>query len=386
MRNCTTCHSGGTESDYYKAAPNAAACVACHEDVNPTTGENHPGDPRADNECAGCHVPENQEFDISIVGAHVVPANSDQIAGMNLEIIAVEGAAPGGDLTVTFKITDNSGNLIEPAATDRLSINVAGPTSDYTNQWAETVDPTLVVDAGDGAFSYTLTQSLPSDATGTYAVGMEGRMLETIVRVEDPIRVAAFNPVNYVALDGGEPTPRRQVVDVELCNACHNDLALHDGFRKNPEYCVMCHNAGSDIDSRPEEELPPTSIHFKVMIHRIHTGEELVDSQPYLIYGFNNTVHDFSGVIFPGNREVCETCHVSGSYTLPLPPGVQPTIVNLDGENVSSTLPIVAACTSCHDTAATKGHAALQTTADGLETCEVCHGSGSEFDVETVHD
>jgi OmcA/MtrC family decaheme c-type cytochrome len=306
---------------------------------------------------------------------------------MNLEIIGLEGAVPGGVMTVTFKITDNSGNVIEPAATDRLAINVAGPTTDYTNRWTETVSTTLAIDAGDGAFSYALTQAIPEDATGTYAVGMEGRMRETIDGVEDPVLVAAFNPVGYVALDGGEPTPRRQVVDVAFCNGCHNDLSLHGGNRTNPEHCVMCHNTtASDIAQRPEEELPPTSIHFKVLIHRLHSGEELQDSQPYIVYGFNNSVHDFSDITFPGNRAACETCHVEGSYMLPLPGGVQPTIITQGDEVVSSTLPIVAACTACHDTQAAKGHAALQTTADGLETCEVCHGSGSEFDVEAVHD
>jgi OmcA/MtrC family decaheme c-type cytochrome len=142
----------------------------------------------------------------------------------------------------------------------------------------------------------------------------------------------------------------------------------------------------SDIARRPEEGLPPTSIHFKVMIHRIHTGEELQDSQPYIIYGFNNSVHDFSDIVFPGNRAACETCHVAGSYMLPLPSGVQPTIVTLDDEVVSSTLPIVAACTACHDHQASKGHAGLQTTADGLETCQVCHGPGRDFDVAEIHD
>jgi hypothetical protein len=42
-------------------------------------------------------------------------------------------------------------------------------------------------------------------------------------------------------------------------------------------------------------------------------------------------------------------------------------------------------CSACHDTQAAGGHAELQTTASGIETCEVCHGVGSEFDVYEVH-
>lgn len=387
VRNCTTCHSGGAESDNYKNAPNAAACVACHDDVNPTTGDNHIGSGYADNECADCHIPEEAEFDESIVGAHVIPANSEQIAGMNLEIVSADGVAPSEAIAVTFKITDDNGNIIDPSATGRLALTVAGPTTDYLNRWTEIVDPALVVDAGDGNFTYTLEEGIPADAIGTYAVGMEGYIMENIAGVDDPVRVAAFNPVIYVALDGGDPDPRRQVVDRELCNACHNDLALHGGLRQNTEYCVMCHNPmGTDEEQRPAEALPPQTIHYKVLIHRIHTGAELQESQPFIIYGFNNSVHDFSDVVFPGNRAACATCHVTDSYLLPLPSGVQPTIVTQDGEIVSSTLPIVSACTACHDTQEARGHAALETTIDGLETCQVCHGSGREFDVAIVHD
>ncbi len=387
VRNCTTCHADGTESDNYKNAPNATACVACHDDVNPTTGDNHIGSGYADNECADCHIPEEGEFDESIVGAHVIPLYSEQIAGMNLEILNVDGAIPGGTIAATFKITDDSGNIIDPSTTGRLALTVAGPTTDYLNRWTEMIDPALVVDAGDGSFLYTLEEGIPEDATGTYAVGMEGYIMESIAGVDDPVRVAAFNPVIYVALDGGDPDPRRQVVDRGLCNACHNDLALHGGLRKNTEYCVMCHNPmGTDEAQRPAEALPPQTIHYKVLIHRIHTGAELQESQPYIIYGFNNSVHDFSDVVFPGNRADCATCHVTDSYLLPLPRTVQPTIVTQGGETVSSTLPIVSACTACHDTQAARGHAALETTTEGLETCQVCHGSGREFDVAIVHD
>jgi len=387
VRNCTTCHAGGTESDHYKNAPNAAACVACHDNVNPTTGDNHIGDGFADNECAECHVPEEDEFDFSIVGAHVIPGKSSQIAGMNLEIVNVEGVVPGGAIMVTFKITDTAGNIIEPADTDRLAVTVAGPTTDYLNRWTETIDPELVADDGSGNYSYLTQETIPEEASGTYAVGMEGFVMETIQGVDDPIRVSAFNPVTYVALDGGEPTPRRKVVDREKCNACHNDLALHGSIRKNTEYCVMCHNPmGTDEAQRPGEALPPQTIHYKVLIHRIHTGEELVDTQPHIVYGFGGNAFDFSEIVFPGNRADCETCHVAGSYTLPLPRGVQPTTITQADRVVSTSLPIVAACTACHDTQAAKGHAALQTTADGLETCQVCHGQGRDFDVTEVHE
>ncbi len=52
---------------------------------------------------------------------------------------------------------------------------------------------------------------------------------------------------------------------------------------------------------------------------------------------------------------------------------------------MSTTLPIRSVCTACHDSAAAGGHIELQTTASGMETCEVCHGAAKEFDVTRVH-
>ena len=71
----------------------------------------------------------------------------------------MEGAVPAGVMSVTFRITDNNGTVIRPEATDRLAINVAGPTTDYTNRWTETVDTALTVDAGDGAFRNDISNS-----------------------------------------------------------------------------------------------------------------------------------------------------------------------------------------------------------------------------------
>jgi OmcA/MtrC family decaheme c-type cytochrome len=391
VRNCTTCHTGGADSDNYKTKPQIAVCTACHDDVNLETGENHPAGPRADATCTTCHEPDGQEFDASITGAHTIPVNSTQLKGVNLEIVGVEGATPGGSPAVTFKVTDNGGSAIVPANMSYLAVTVAGPTGDYVNRVTETIfrapsdTPPAVEDAGDGAYRYALEYALPDDASGTYALGLEGYVMETIEGVESEVRSAGFNPVAYFSLAGGEPSPRRQAVDRELCNACHKDLALHGGIRQNTEYCVLCHNTtASDEVVRPEEELPPTSIHFKVMIHKIHKGEER-SQKPYIVYGFQGSVHDFTNLRFPGNLADCETCHVAGTYGLPLPGGVQSTIVTQADEVVSTTLPIRATCTACHDSTSVAGHAELQTTGSALETCEVCHGPGREFDVAAVH-
>lgn len=390
VRNCTTCHQGGADSDNYKTMPQSASCTSCHDDVNPVTAENHPGGPRADGTCSNCHQPEGDEFDSAVASAHLLPLQSQKIAGVNLEILEVANALPGESPILTFSVTDNSGNIIAPGDMDYLAVTVAGPTSDYVSRVTETIyrsssetPPTVFTDGQ--VFSYTLSYEIPEDATGSIALGMEGYVMETLQDLDEPVRVAAFNPVTYVSLDGGEATPRHTAIDRDLCNACHNSLALHGGIRQNTEYCVLCHNiTASDEAVRPAEEMPPTTIDFKVLIHRIHNGANGAQ-KPFIVYGFQGSVHDYSNVQFPGNLAQCETCHLPDAYGMDRLSGAQPTIISQAGEPVQTIWPISAVCTACHDSNAVAGHAELQTTASGIETCEVCHSPGSEFDITEAH-
>jgi predicted CXXCH cytochrome family protein len=70
---------------------------------------------------------------------------------------------------------------------------------------------------------------------------------------------------------------------------------------------------------------------------------------------------------------------------LPLAKTVLPVTVSQKGATVSTTLPVTAACTACHNSAAAKGHAAIMTTDTRVETCVVCHGTTSDFAVAKVH-
>lgn len=392
VRNCETCHTGGADSDNFKTAPQISACASCHDDVNPISGDNHPGGRKDETECATCHEPEGDEFDASVAGAHVIPTRSQQVKGVNLEIVGVQ-SAPGEAVQVTFKVTDNEGATIAPADMDYLGLTIAGPTGDYTMRTTETIyratadAPAAVEEAANGAFTYVTEFTVPpDDSDASYALGLEGYVMEAIDGPEEPVRIAGFNPVTYFTAGEGAAAPRRQIVDVELCNACHNQLALHGNMRQNTEYCVLCHNPmGTDEAQRPPEaEGPPTSINFRVLIHRVHRGAEA--TQPLQVYGFGNRLIDFSHVEFPGNLADCQTCHVDGGYALPSGDGLQPTTVTAAGRVVSSVLPAASVCSSCHDTVAVSGHAELQTTQSGIETCQVCHGPGRDFDVLQVHD
>ena len=132
---------------------------------------------------------------------------------------------------------------------------------------------------------------------------------------------------------------------------------------------------------------PETSrtVDFKVMIHKIHMGAELPSVQagkPYVIYGFGNSVNDFSDVVFPGDRRDCQKCHVNGSEQLPLPSYV--STVNNPRALYNPIGAVAAACTGCHTDDDTYSHTLANTTVLG-ESCSVCHGKNAEFSVDKVH-
>jgi len=389
-RYCITCHTGAAQSNNYKTMPNAAACTSCHDTTNLATGENHPGGKQTDSQCAACHEPEGDAFASSVTGAHTIPTSSEAVEGIKLQILSVEGLEPGSSPLIKFAVTNQADEPLEPEKVAQLSVTMAGPTSDYRGRWTETIfsasSETLppLTPLDDGTYAYQFKAKVPDDAAGSFAVAMEGYVMESIIPGEDPIRITANNPVTYVALDGGEPVARRQVVDQTKCNVCHMNLEMHGTIRKNVEYCVLCHNtAATDQARRPVEAMPPTSINFPLLIHRIHRGEEA--NNPLQVYGFGNQLHDYGKIVFPGNLEACQTCHLPDSYGLPLAEGIQSTVVTQEDTIVETILPVRAVCTSCHDDPETGAHADLQTSESGIESCSVCHGAGREFDVNKSH-
>jgi OmcA/MtrC family decaheme c-type cytochrome len=403
IRNCYYCHEGTdpakkpTQSDVWYTKPSRAACGSCHDGVDFDTGEDHPEGPQADDsKCASCHVPEgDKEWDASIKGAHTVPDKSKQLKGLKAEIISVDQASPGKKPVVTFKLTNGDGSILDPKTFGSgLNIDLGGPTSDYM------LFP-LIRERADGAtFSgsvatYTFTNAIPADATGTWAFAIECRRTVTLdpAPMDGPATYSegAFNPIKYVAVTGGTAKPRRTLVSLDKCNKCHNRLASlfsHGGQRINLELCVMCHNPNhSDVARRPASEGKPESGAFKRMIHRIHTGHEL--TQEYTIYGFGGSPSNFNELHFPGDRRDCLTCHVNAAaYSLPVTPDAEPVVTQRD--YFSPQGPGTAACLGCHDNRDAAAHAYLNTVtfpgASGpAEACGTCHGTGKDWAAEKVH-
>jgi OmcA/MtrC family decaheme c-type cytochrome len=385
IRNCQACHEQNSPAAQKDAwlTPSRRGCGSCHDDIDFATGKNHANLAQVnDTQCINCHTTkEDTEFDLSIRGAHAIPTQSKELPGTTFEILEVKDGGPGKKPVVTFSVKDKAGTPILASEMTRLALVLAGPTTDFGGDITEDV---RTATGANGVYTWTFNAAVPATAKGSYAVGIEGYRNITIqkgAKHEQVVRDAGVNKVMTFAITDPQPVPRRTIVTLAKCNACHGSLSLHGGNRSTIEQCVLCHHpTGTDAARRPAAQGPPESVDFRSMIHKIHTGHEL--SEPYSIFGFGGTAIGFNHVGFPGRRNNCSMCHVNNSEQLPLDE-TSKSVLNPRG--APTTLgPETAACTSCHTSKAAMAHAQSNTSAIG-ESCSACHGPSSAFAVTKVH-
>ncbi|HUC33294.1 MAG TPA: OmcA/MtrC family decaheme c-type cytochrome, partial [Ilumatobacteraceae bacterium] len=414
IRGCETCHASGATAADYLQKPSTATCTSCHDDVNPgqtptaagAPGTNHVAGAQPDTLCRVCHTPTGGEFDISVPGAHTIPAHSTAAPQLAAELLSASGAATT-PITVTFRLTDGAGTpLPSLEGLDTVRFNASGPTTDLggttppivagTAQASSGETGTLTGPDGNGVYTYVYG-TLPAAAAGSWRVGIEARTASVTLPSGDSVRGTAPNQVLDFSVDGSSVVPRRTITSTDKCAACHGtfsaDFSIHGGLRNNVEYCGICHHPRSTDFSSRNTQLPfgadpdSESIHLKVLLHKLHTGEDL-DQTLYIVYGRQGRPVDLGEVRFPGDRRDCATCHVDDSQLLPLPDGLLPTRLTTNDAGAEVTVeerpPVTAACITCHGDESALAHARANTFG-GTEACQVCHGEGRVVAVSEVH-
>jgi len=194
-------------------------------------------------------------------------------------------------------------NYITREVTSSISGNTAiQGTSDSSGTYTE---------LAPGEYLYKFVTVLPEDfdMDVTHTLGIYARRDLRDYELDRYVDNALYH---FVPSGASDPQPR-QVVTTETCNGrCHNPLALHGGSRQDTGLCILCHQPtqGTDPDTG-------NTVDFKQMVHKIHMGGDL--TKPYIIIGFGNSVHDWSGVEFPDQINRCETCHTGGTPTEEFP-------------------------------------------------------------------
>ncbi len=387
---CTTNQPGtfrgeaATHHEVWATLPTRWVCGSCHDDIDFAEGVGHLPQENDDN-CSACHQPfTGEEFDPSVIGAHTIEYKSDQLGGFIVEILNIENTDPGDRPKVTFAMRDKDGPLF-PGDLNRLRFSLSGPNTDFTFYEQETATDDLTK-FGDN-WQYRFDAKLPTDAMSSFTLGVEGRLDAVLnegtddeIETEDQMQ----NFVEPFAVTDDMAVSRRAVVDDAKCENCHSNVSLHGSNRHNAnDYCQTCHMpSATDAAVRPADEFPAQSVDFRYMIHKIHASAELETC--YTVYGYRSSFHDEWCEMeeFVGDLRNCETCHVDGSYQLPLNDGLEP--VTTPRDYWSPMLPETASCLSCHDSESAAVHADSNTTDLG-EACATCHGVGKTYSVDEVH-
>jgi OmcA/MtrC family decaheme c-type cytochrome len=467
IRNCLTCHNDSTSGSKWKTAVTIANCTSCHESAT-FTGPNptHGGGPASEDQCTNCHVQSNLP-QLSVNGAHAMSTDAPLLPStpsvreygnrFKFEIVSLDAVSftPGAFPKFTFRITDpTNGNApynivtspyfsgsVCTNGTARLAFDIGWSAADINNAGSgsgpgqpislnpiagcsTTTTAAGVVANADGSYTMTSSVAIPATVTGTAVVGFEGHPagdLDGNGVYSD--RIPVKNVFRIAAVTGATPSPRRTVVNVARCDACHKVLSLHGNNRTDePQVCVICHNpSATDISRRTGATMVASAscpqglvstvdgrceqtIDFKRMIHMIHASALQQSGSPFVVYGFGGSVNDFAEVTYPPGEKIsqCETCHEPDTY-YPVDPNLVQATTTSTGASITSQTddtgitPNTSVCSGCH----TGSTAALHMTQNGgsfnapkpaggivtspFETCGVCHGPGKVADVKLMH-
>jgi len=247
----------------------------------------------------------------------------DSADRINIAVTGIDVPAGGGAPTVFLSLTNDLDQGLRglPDGDIRFVLAQLTPGSDGgSSEWqsyvtretggivdgqadAERGSAGTLVDNGDGTYEYTFSSDLTAypagpayDAAKTHRLGIE-------IRGQAPI---STNGIHDFVPAGGPPAFERKIVDNDTCDSCHDRFEFHGGPRTDVDYCVTCHNPYSiDGDSG-------NTVDMKALMHNIHSGRD-----GYVIFGHNNSEHDYSDIHWTQDIRNCQTCHEESDPNTP---------------------------------------------------------------------
>ncbi len=370
IANCQVCHTA-SDSDRWLTNGTREACVSCHDNITQPNVHPIPLQPTTNCGNSVCHAPTTEAVARDAREAHLVSLNTPTAAIFDLRILSVTAT---NDSAPVVRFSAFSGSrqggagpvdggaplgtpVADPSAFSLLEAFVNGPNSGFTkhgNDLARFPKDQLVglASAGTpGEFTFSLPKStrellgLSQDgedeadlAQQSYTLSLRAQFDPTPGAAPENDRVDMLrNPVAPFS-PAGTANARKPIVSTENCNRCHGELSAHGGanLAKSVEQCVMCHTGGLDTRVRQGANKvagPTRSLRFSTLVHRVHGGAKA--TAPYTVFGFSAMppypVIDLSNIGYPGDLRSCTTCHLAGTYFLPLPENDPPTrTVSLD--------------------------------------------------------
>lgn len=289
--------------------------------------------------------------------------------GTQLKAVPPQTAAPAPQVSAQWQsyiyLTANPA----PASANQPPLVVVG-TTPQPQATVESGSAGTFVDNGDGTYQYTFSKDISKDSAVTYDPTLTHRVgfeIRSVTNTATGAAVNANSPVYTFQPSTGATTniTTLDIVEDTTCTNCHQTLAFHGGARTEVKYCVTCHNPSSVDPSSGN------SLDFKVMFHKIHRGADLPSVAAgghYYIFGFRNSISDYTADVFPTqDTRTCYTCHNESDTATP--------------QTVNWKInPSIEACGSCHDdvnftTGANHSAANLGNLTD--TDCVTCHGPTS---------
>lgn len=415
---------------------------------NTTTGECerrlHPAQ-ADDTLCNTCHTPDAPGL-APISAMHEIPTRT-RTRSLQLANVTVSGASLDGGVfaagdvpALSFKVQtggDAGTDVVDLLTNASLSYSaiLSGPTDDPQRVYdTQNNKNRLTFDGASNTYTFSFPAGWPvasfpayngdggvrTNPAGTYAFYLY--VYQTFTAVPFGQFRDSVGTVQPVRFGTAGPLQPRQVIAKAACNTCHVDLQLHGGSRSDPEACSNCHTKGAydrTVGGRgiacptgnecqswetctagtcviTTDPTPNATIYLPSLVHSIHFGRlkgNYANSSGILTgnavwVGYNNSVNDFTDVLFPQDVRNCTKCHADTAATCSATAvcGAGQRCVGGKCRNVAWYTASAAVCLSCHDSGPAHWHAQLQTIpGTGQESCEVCHGEDAEFAVTRVH-